>query len=168
MIASNRISFKVAQEYFFYDPTSGKVFWIKTLSRKFKPWHEAGTIQKSGHGDICFNYKHYRRSNIIWLLMTGKWPDREVDHINRNPSDDHWENLRLANRPQNGANRDLQKNNTSGYRGVDWHKRSRTWRIRVGKRSYGYRHNIEDAARRYDVIAKQIYGEFAVLNFPEE
>jgi hypothetical protein len=54
-----------------------------------------------------------------------------VDHINRNPLDNRRSNLRIASPSLNGLNRGIQRNNTSGYRGVKLHKPSGRWIARI-------------------------------------
>lgn len=62
--------------------------------------------------------------------------------------------------------------NTSGYKGVTWHRQAKAWYARVrlsGHRriSVGLFGSAESAARVYDEWVKQAHGEFAVLNLPE-
>jgi len=54
--------------------------------------------------------------------------DMEVDHINGNPQDNRRSNLRLCTHRQNGINRKMSKNNTSGYRGVYFDKGKQRYR----------------------------------------
>lgn len=94
----------------------------------------------------------------------------EVDHINGDASDNRRENLRLATRAQNCANRSHYKPK-SGFRGVYERKSGRFWQVMIsvnGRMMNGG--NFPDkiaAARRYDALAREHFGEFAVLNFPE-
>lgn len=95
----------------------------------------------------------------------------EVDHRNGDGLDNRRQNLRLATRIQNGFNRRKPKNNTSGYKGVTSAYGGK-WEASVSANKI--RHHLgvhltpEDAARAYDRAAKQLHGEFARLNFPEE
>lgn len=95
-----------------------------------------------------------------------------VDHINRNPLDNRKINLRAATRSQNGMNRSMQRNNTSGFRGTCWDKQKQKWwaQIKINGRTkrLGYFDDILDAAKAYDKAAAELFGEFAVLNFPLE
>lgn len=101
-----------------------------------------------------------------------------TDHINGNRLDNRRENLRVVTNRQNLLNRRLQDNNTSGYRGVSHYngqahkdiKKRWTAEIKVmGKRKHlGYYLTAEDAARAYDKAARELNGEFAMLNFPDD
>lgn len=92
----------------------------------------------------------------------------EVDHINGNKLDNRLKNLRLCTKAENHRNRGLQKSNTSGYKGVHWHKKTKKWLVRIafnGKRYHlGYFTDIRKAGRAYDAAAKKYHKHFANLN----
>lgn len=98
-------------------------------------------------------------------------PGFVVDHINGNGLDNRRENLRIITNKENIRCQRINRNNTSGYRGVSWHKGKQRWeaRIRVnGKRlNLGRYKTAEEAAYAYDEAAKRHFQEFARLNFPK-
>jgi hypothetical protein len=55
---------------------------------------------------------------VAVLLVTGAWPDAEVDHIDRNRSNNRWSNLRQAAHSENAHNRAIYRNNSSGLKGI--------------------------------------------------
>jgi len=63
------------------------------------------------------------------INQTPQW--LRTDHINRKKLDNRRANLRDVTGSQNGINRGRNKNNTSGCRGVVWHKDSKTWGARI-------------------------------------
>lgn len=91
-----------------------------------------------------------------------------VDRINHNTLDNRKKNLRLVNRSQNLYNMRLPKHNTSGFKGVTWYKALKKWMAYIRKdgklRYLGYFYNIEDAAIAYNEAAKNMFGEYAMLN----
>jgi hypothetical protein len=92
-----------------------------------------------------------------------------VDHINGNKLDNRKENLRIATKSENGRNRDRQSNNKSGFKGVHWNKQFGKYRAQImlnNKTTYiGLYTNPVEAAKAYDLKAKELHGEFARLNF---
>jgi hypothetical protein len=90
---------------------------------------------------------------------------REEDHKNRQTLDNRDENLRISNRSQNACNRGIQSNNTSGFKGVTWHKTARKWAAQInldGKHIYlGLFDVAEEAFAAYCAAANQLHGEFA-------
>jgi uncharacterized membrane protein YiaA len=69
---------------------------------------------------------------------------------------------------QNQIKKTKQTNNTSGYRGVTYHKKLDKWQatIVLNKKHYylGIFCNIKEAALAYNKKAKELFGKFAVLN----
>jgi hypothetical protein len=60
----------------------------------------------------------YLGHRLAWLYMVGVWPDDEIDHWNRDPSDNRFTNLRDATHAKNGFNSGKRSNNSSGRKGV--------------------------------------------------
>ncbi len=94
-----------------------------------------------------------------------------VDHKNGDGLDNTRGNLRLATSVQNGANQRPNLGTSSAYKGVSWHRDRRKWQANIGvagkQRYLGLFSDEEDAARAYDDAAREAFGEFALLNFPE-
>lgn len=91
-----------------------------------------------------------------------------IDHRNGNGLDNRRDNLRRATMSQNIANQ-FPRGGSSKYKGVCRSKRSGGWlaQICVNRKSIylGRFGTEEEAARAYDVKAKEVWGEFARLNF---
>lgn len=114
--------------------------------------------------DKKFIYTHMHRE-VLGLREGGHI---QVDHIDCNGLNNTRNNLRLANPRQNNQNKRLQKNNTSGFKGVYWKLGKNRWtaNIRVNGKTklVGYFRNPVEAARAYDKVAMQLFGEFARTN----
>jgi hypothetical protein len=96
-----------------------------------------------------------------------------IDHIDGNTLNCQKSNLRRCTHTENCRNTKLNKNSTSGYKGVRWHKKGKKWEahITVQRRfiSLGLYDNIIDAALVYNKKASELFGEFARLNnMPKE
>jgi hypothetical protein len=95
-----------------------------------------------------------------------------VDHVNGDALDNTRTNLRSATHQQNSWNRGLRSDSKTGYKGVRHIADRNAFGARIqvdGKRRYlGYFKNPVDAAKAYDAAAREHFGEFARLNFPEQ
>lgn len=95
----------------------------------------------------------------------------EIDHRNMDGLDNRDCNLRASN-GKNQFNISLKSNNTSGYKGVSWHRVQLAWSVNIqanGKRIFlGYYSDKMVAATIYDAAAIGLHGEFARLNFPPQ
>ncbi|KWN80831.1 hypothetical protein WM24_23635 [Burkholderia ubonensis] len=99
----------------------------------------------------------------VMRLMPGD--KRVVDHINGNRSDNRKSNLRICTNAENQRNRGKNKNNTSGFKGVTFHKFSRLWKAMIkvdGKDIFlGYYRTPEEAHEAYCSGAEKYHGRFA-------
>lgn len=107
----------------------------------------------------------YRKTVYLHRLILGAVPGQDVDHINGNPLDNRKINLRLCSRSQNLAAK-TKHHNKAELRGVHYqqkgyaaHIHAAGFKIHIGRYQDKYQ-----AARAYDINAKEWYGDFAVLN----
>jgi hypothetical protein len=93
---------------------------------------------------------------------------RQGDHINHNTLDNRRNNLRVATKSENNRNSRKSLRNTSGFKGVSWHTRDKTWQanIRINRKllHLGYFSTPQLAADAYDDAARKMFGEFAKTN----
>jgi hypothetical protein len=98
-------------------------------------------------------------------VMGERRPGFVVDHINCDRLDNTRANLRWATPTQNNANCGPRRTGKSGFKGVSWHRESRTWRVQIKARGItrclGYFHDIAAAAEAYRRAAVETFGEFA-------
>jgi hypothetical protein len=94
--------------------------------------------------------------------------DSIVDHKNGNPLDCRRGNIRLATFSQNTQN--SRKRNASPYRGTYRHGKKWQALIMCHKRAryLGVFATPEEAAHAYDTAARELFGEFACVNFPHD
>ena len=176
----------IVSELINYDPETGIITWKSRTHDMFSSdsrypvesncarWNTnyagtvAGSLTKNGYLIISVSKKRHYAHRLVYLLMTGDWPQTDIDHINGNKIDNRWVNLRLATRSQNNTNSGLRRDNTSGIKGVSWYPRYGKWEAKIcidGKPTrLGYFNTIEDAASARAEAAKKYYGKFARAN----
>lgn len=126
-------------------------------------------------------YKRYvmtirdRKTYYMHRLVAGvsdQGREVEVDHMNHDSLDNRRSNLRVVNRSENQRNRRKTKELTSRFKGVCWHIRGRKWMARItfekDSKHLGMFDDEVEAARAYDAAARELFGEHACLNLPDE
>lgn len=124
-------------------------------------------LDKDGYVMLVIN----KTMNKLARLITNCPKNMQVDHIDKNRCNNLRENLRICTGSQNHANKGKSMNKyrklTSKYKGVG--KKGNKWRARIkinGKEIHLGEFNTEDeAAKAYDAKAKELFKEFANLNF---
>ena len=120
------------KEYLSYDPETGIFTWVKRTGN-IKASSIAGSTLNSGHIKIQVGCVQYLAHRLAWWFVHGVMPEYSIDHINEIKDDNRICNLRLDINRENQQNISLvRKDNTSGYRGVCWHKRDKKWLARIG------------------------------------
>ena len=142
-----------------YDKETGIFTWKHDGTRGVKAGHVAGSKMTSGYIMLSVKGKRLLAHRVAWLFIHGEFPFGNIDHINRNKSDNRASNLRPATYEQNAQNRQKNSKNTSGFKGVTWHKRDERWQAAItikGKVVHlGYYKELEDASKAYIEASKK-------------
>ena len=145
-----------------YDPLKGEFTW-RVSRGGVKAGSVVGHRVSKGYLRCRVGRKNLLLHRLAFLYMEGEVPE-QVDHKNLDKSDNSWDNLRACNNSQNMSNRGLSKANTSGYKGVSYHKRMGKWMSSVGHLGntvfLGYFDDIELAALVSSEARKTLQGDF--------
>jgi hypothetical protein len=121
----------------------------------------------------CRQWRGQRYAGMILMhrLITNAPAGMQVDHINHNRLDNRHCNLRVCTHQENNFNRRSTPGSSSQFKGVSWSRRRSKWHavIDIDKktRHIGYFTDEVEAAKAYDRKAKEHFGDFAYLNFPD-
>jgi hypothetical protein len=149
-----------------YDPITGALMWRRSARRGYKPGDLAGCVHRGTRHDyriVRIEGKGYYAHRLIWKIVTGQEPIEVIDHADSDTLNNVWENLRDATECQNGHNRRLNKNNTTGVKGV--HPEGSKFRaiIKKDKRLFdlGRFSSVDAAKAEIDKFRMKLHGEFA-------
>jgi len=157
---------KISQEYLksrlSYDPASGIFTWLPQPTFP-KQWNtnyagkEAGCIRTApgGYKDVLIRLAgvSHAAHRLAWVYMTGALPPEEIDHENRDATDNRWLNLRDSN-GDNQRNRSKNRNNKSGVTGVCGNSRKAKWQVYAAGVYLGRFLELDEAERKVEEFRK--------------
>lgn len=159
----HNISHERIREVLNYDGGTGQFYWKVKASKKTVVGSVAGSKEPRGYIKIRIDGALLSAHQIAFMWMNGNWADGEIDHIDRDKSNNRWDNLRLATRSQNARNSPPRFNKT-GFNNVGQSASGKYYcRIIVDKKQVnmcGYDTPAE-AHNAYLIAVKQHHGEFA-------
>ena len=163
---TNAIPVEVVRFLLSYDRATGRLTWNVHVGGSSRPGKPAGCLTKHSKGYVVVSlFGHeYLAHRIAWVIVKGAWPNHEVDHKNGIVTDNKWSNLRKATPSQQRVNTKLYSNNTSGFRGVYFSRRTAKWcaSIAINRRSrhLGSFETARAASAAYERAARKIHGTF--------
>lgn len=134
-----------------YDPETGKLFWkergpewftgtprspewlAKWWNSRFAGAEAFTTANSNGHKTGAVFGVKYLAHRIIWAMVTGEWPEDQIDHIDGDRAHNRFENLREATNAENCQNREAVSRSSSGHIGVHYNSTLHKWRAGIGK-----------------------------------
>ena len=187
MFKRSEISPEIVRLLLDYCPETGELTWrkrspclylstkldplvgVRSFNRQFAGKPAFTTIDKKGYkvgGILNYTFKAHR---VAWAIAYGQWPRKQIDHINRNPSDNRLANLRDCSPLKNNVNKGAEATSVySKYKGVTFFLRNGRWSAsitRSGKRHFlGYHDTEESAALAYNKAARELDGKITFQN----
>lgn len=147
-----------------YDKATGVLTWKVSINPRAPKGSRAGTVRPDGRRQVRIGRRLYLEHRLIWFLVTGTWPDPEVDHRNRKFDDNRWRNLRVATREQNTANHGGKRHKASGLPVGVYRERSK-FRACLSKNGrqirVGVYDSVESAVEARRLASLKLNGDFA-------
>ena len=147
------------------DPETG-ILWWRVKVPKMRPGGHAGSVKgPRGYSAVLVCGIMYPVHRLVWKLHWREEPPEYIDHKNGIKTDNRPCNLRVATAAENQANAKTPRNNTSGIKGVCYHKTIKKWMASIhlnGKDiCLGYYPTKEEAGTVVQAAREKAHGEFA-------
>lgn len=188
----NDITVETLQQLLRLEQGTGRLYWRergiemfrdtpkKTAASECARWNNRFASREAFANTSKRGYRYGRVLNrflqahrVVFAIANGRWPNGDVDHRDGDPGNNAPDNLREATRQENLRNAGARRASSSRFKGVHWQHRQKKWCAQCvdasgRKRHLGFFDDEAAAARAYDGIAREVHGDFARLNFPEE
>lgn len=158
------LSAETVRKFLSYNPETG-MFTRRTNTYGAKAGDVAGHVTKRGYIEIDVGGCRCLGHRLAWLYVYGEWPKSQIDHKDRNTSNNAIKNLRPATPSQNAFNTKKRAGTGTPLKGAHWCKRTNCWRpsIKVDGRTIylGRFETAQEAHAAYLGAAIKYRGEFA-------
>jgi HNH endonuclease len=139
----------------------------KKTSTNSPAGQEVGFAGRNGYVYAMVEGKTYPLHRLVWMWH-GNPDTKSLDHIDCDASNNRIENLRIASKSQNMQNRGIPSNNTSGTKGIHWHRGKKRWCVRIGvfgvRKYIGYFKDLELAELVAIEARNKYHGAYARHN----
>lgn len=147
----------------------GGLYWIRGQRKGAR----VGRVEGGGYRQFRFQHYWLKEHRVIFMLMRGRWPRGDVDHLNGDRQDNRIENLREATRSQNCANQQgpTKRKRWGHHRGVHWIQRNDRWRAEVKCQGTTHREHFEAEAEAVAWVRakrRELFGAFAGGDTPQQ
>lgn len=133
-----------------YYPETGEVYYKDG-------WYWRAIVRNKGKRYARLQMGGHRTSLARWIVlyMTGQWPEKGlvVDHIDGDPDNNKWDNLRVCTQGMNCRNKHKSVLNTSGKVGVSWSSAEGRWIAQIGRGGKSTSNRIGCFLLKRDAIA---------------
>jgi len=105
----------------------GRIFTLSKKCKKYEKWNERPNKPNSqGYIRMKIGVNQYLAHRLIMEAFVGE-SEQEVDHIDRNKTNNNFHNLRYCTSSENALNRDFSDN----AKGCYWYKTKKKWRAQI-------------------------------------
>lgn len=144
----DKLSYEELHEQLMYNPWTGYFYWKVSNTNSVHINDIAGSKHKKGYIMIGINGIRIYAHRLAWFYIYGYMPEHGIDHKDRIKHHNWILNLREATQQCNTRNTGNRKNNTSGIKGVSWHKKTNRWKSSISsnkEKSLGAYKDFDDA-----------------------
>ena len=150
---------ELLRELFSYDPETGVVKRLKATSNRLKVGDTVGYVNEGdGYLRFSLNGQVIKVHRLVWKLQTGEEPPQEIDHENRDRTDNKWCNLRAATYGQNQSNKSYPRGK---YLPGARRTKEGAWFAACHREHIGMASSEEHAHELYKEHHAKKYGEFS-------
>ena len=152
-----------------YDPLTGLLLWrrrddvLPRVNKRLAGKPAGCRDGQYGYLSVRLHDRLYQAHRLIWLHVTGEWPADVLDHVDGNPSNNAWSNLRPATRAENNRNRRTTRAGT--LKGAVQDAKTGRWMamIMLGRKNHylGTFSTQEEAHAAYIEAATRLHEQFA-------
>lgn len=171
-----RFSPEYLRKCFNYDKATGELRWKSRpldhfkSDRYFRAWNHthagriAGKRTKSGTMHLTIMKDKFLGHRVAWAIVTGEWPSELIDHIDGDPGNNAFSNLRQATFQQNQFNRRANRSSSTGVKGVSIVRRSGKFKAAISFNrktiNLGHFDTVDLASKAYQEAARKLHDEF--------
>ena len=144
-----------------YEASTGEFYRRENSVSRWKVGARAGSRTDSGYLRVSIDKQAYKAHRLAWFYVYGEWPIGQIDHINRDRTDNRIDNLREVSSSENKQNTTLSGRNKSGFKGVSFIEKTGKWRAQIQhekkNRFIGNYDTAEEASKAYVVVAGKLH-----------